>query len=107
MTLLLAPIAPHLAEELWSRAGHDASVHLQAWPEWDESALERDEAVIAVQVNGKLRGEVTVGVDATKEELLAAAKAATNVARHLEGMTIVREIVVPGRLVNLVVKAAR
>jgi leucyl-tRNA synthetase len=104
MTLLLAPIAPHLAEELWARAGHEGSVHLQAWPEADATALVRDEVVIAVQVSGKLRGEVTVPADATKEDLLAAAKASPNVQRHLEGMTVVREIVVPGKLVNLVVK---
>jgi leucyl-tRNA synthetase len=104
MTLLLAPIAPHLAEELWSRLGHSASVHLQAWPEAEADALVRDEVVIAVQVNGKLRGEVAVPVDTAKDELLAAAKGVANVERYLEGMQIVREIVVPGKLVNLVVK---
>jgi leucyl-tRNA synthetase len=106
MTLLLAPIAPHLAEELWSRLGHTASVHLQAWPEADAAALVRDELVIAVQVNGKLRGEVVVPTEAGKDELLAAAKGVANVARYLEGMQLVREIVVPGKLVNLVVKPA-
>ncbi|MBW6457077.1 MAG: leucine--tRNA ligase [Trueperaceae bacterium] len=104
MTLLLAPIAPHLAEELWARAGNDTSVHLQAWPVADPEALARDEVVIAVQVGGKLRGEVTVPADAGKEDVLAAAKASPNVRRHLEGMVVVREIVVPGKLVNLVVK---
>jgi len=104
MTLLLAPIAPHLAEELWARAGNATSVHLQAWPEPDPEALARDEIVIAVQVGGKLRGEVTVPADAGKEDVLAAAKANPNVRRHLEGMAVVREIVVPGKLVNLVVK---
>jgi leucyl-tRNA synthetase len=104
MTLLLAPIAPHLAEELWSRLGHGASVHLQAWPEAEADALVRDEVVIAVQVNGKLRGEVTVPTDTAKEALVAAAKGVANVERYLEGMQIVREIVVPGKLVNLVVK---
>ena len=106
MTLLLAPIAPHLAEELWSRLGNEGSVHLQAWPEADASALVRDEVVIAVQVGGKLRGEVTVAADATQAELLATAKQVPNVARYLEGMTVVREIVVPGKLVNLVVRPA-
>jgi leucyl-tRNA synthetase len=104
MTLLLAPIAPHLAEELWSRLGHGASVHLQAWPEAEADALVRDEVVIAVQVNGKLRGEVAVPTDTAKEELVAAAKGVANVQRYLDGMQIVREIVVPGKLVNLVVK---
>jgi len=104
MTLLLAPIAPHVAEELWSRLGYADSVHLQPWPEADAAALVRDEIVIAVQVGGKLRGEVTVAPDAPQAALLAAARAVPNVARYLEGMTVVREIVVPGKLVNLVVK---
>ena len=103
-TLLLAPIAPHLAEEFWARLGHATSVHLERWPEADAEALVQNEIVVAIQVNGKLRGEVTVPVDVDQGALLAAAKATTNVARHLEGMSIVREIVVPGKLVNLVVK---
>ncbi len=104
ITLLLAPITPHLAEELWSRMGGDGSVHLQAWPDADPSAVVSDEVVVAVQVNGKLRGDVTVPTNASKDELLLAAKAVPNVAKYLEGMQVVREIVVPGRLVNLVVK---
>lgn len=104
MTLMLAPIAPHLAEELWSRLGNAGSVHLQRWPEADPSAMIRDEIIIAVQVNGKLRGEVTLSADANNAALLAAAKGSPNVLRHLAGMTVVREIVVPGKLVNLVVK---
>lgn len=104
MTLMLAPIAPHLAEELWSRLGNAGSVHLQRWPEADPSAMIRDEIIIAVQVNGKLRGEVTLSADADNAALLAAAKGSPNVLRHLAGMTVVREIVVPGKLVNLVVK---
>jgi len=106
LTLLLAPIAPHLAEELWARAGKSTSVHLESWPVADPNALVSDEVVVAVQVGGKLRGDITVAADATNEAILAAAKGNPNVARHLEGMTIVREIVVPGRLVNLVVKPA-
>jgi leucyl-tRNA synthetase len=104
MALMLAPIAPHLAEELWSRLGEQASVHLASWPQADPAALVREEIVIAVQVNGKLRGEVMLPADADKDALLAAAKAAPNVQRYLDGMTLVREIVVPGKLVNLVVK---
>ncbi len=104
--LLLAPIAPHLAEELWHRLGATASVHLERWPEADPSALEVDELTIAVQVGGKLRGEVTVPAEADAAAILAAAKSVPNVARYLEGMTIVREVVVPGKLVNLVVRPA-
>jgi len=106
MPLLLAPIAPHLAEELWSRLGHTTSVHLASWPTADPAALTKEEMVVAVQVNGKLRGEVTMPVGSTKEALLAAAKGAPNVQRHLDGMVLLREIVVPGKLVNLVVKPA-
>ncbi len=105
MLLLLAPIAPHIADELWKRSGHADSVHQQAWPEYDAAALEQDTVIIAVQVSGKRRGEVTVPKDADKEAaVLAAAKAEPNVARHVEGKQIVREIVVPGRLMNIVVK---
>ncbi len=104
LVTLLAPIAPHLAEELWQRLGHATSVHLERWPEADASALVRDEVRYAVQVNGKLRGEIEVSADAADEAIVTAAKAAPNVARHLEKGAIVREIVVPGKLVNLVVK---
>lgn len=106
LVTLLAPIAPHLAEELWQRLGHATSVHLERWPDVDTDALVRDEVTYAVQVNGKLRGEVVVPADAAKEAVLAAAMAVENVQRHVAGMQVVREIVVPGKLVNLVVKAA-
>ena len=89
---------------MWQRLGHATSVHLERWPAADEAALVRDEVRYAVQVNGKLRGEVEVSADAAKETVVAAAKAVPNVARHLENGAIVREIVVPGKLVNLVVK---
>ena len=104
LTLLLAPIAPHLAEELWHRAGHEDSVHTQSWPDYDPKALLSDTITIAVQVNGKRRGEVEVPKDADKDAVLAAAKSESNVARYIENADIVREIVVPGRLVNLVIK---
>ncbi len=104
LLLLLAPIAPHIADELWERSGLTGSVHQQTWPEYDAAALEQDSVTIAVQVSGKRRGEVTVPKDADKDAVLAAAKAEPNVARHVEGREVVREIVVPGRLVNIVVK---
>jgi leucyl-tRNA synthetase len=104
MLQLLAPIAPHLSEELWERTGQEGSVHLQSWPEYDESALAAASVQLAVQVNGKVRAQVTVPVDAADEEILQAAKAERNVARYLAEGRLVREIVVPGRLVNLVVK---
>lgn len=100
---MLAPIAPHLSEELWSRLGHTDSVHLQVWPKWDEQALVQDTITLVVQVNGKRRGELVIAKDADQQAILAAARAEPGVARHLQG-AIVREIVVPGRLVNIVVK---
>ena len=103
---ILAPYAPHLAEELWERLGHAESLAYAPWPELNDAALVDDTVTVAVQVRGKLRGEVTVPRDASKEDILAAAKAVPNVARHLEGMQILKEVVVPGRLVNLVVKPA-
>jgi leucyl-tRNA synthetase len=101
--LVLSPFAPHLAEELWRLLGHEDSLAYADWPAYDASLLVEDEKEIAVQVNGKVRGTVTVPADASKEAVLAAAKAVENVQRYLEGATIRKEIVVPGRLVNLVV----
>jgi leucyl-tRNA synthetase len=100
--LLLSPFAPHLAEEVWQRLGHDASLAYAAWPEVDEAALVRDTVEMAVQVNGTVRATIEVDADAGEEAVLAEAKAQANVARHLEGATIRRAIYVPGRIVNFV-----
>ena len=102
--LILSPYAPHLAEELWARMGHTETLAEASWPEFDASALVQDTVEIAIQVMGKLRGTIAVSKDASKDEILAQAKANSNVARHLEGKTIIKEIVVPGRLVNFVAK---
>lgn len=102
--LILHPFAPHVAEELWARLGHTASIYGHPWPQWDPAALAVDEVPIAVQVLGKLRGTFLAAPNASNADLLAGAKAVENVARHLEGKTIVKEIVVPGKLVNFVVK---
>lgn len=104
LLLLLAPIAPHITEELWRRLGHKESVHLQTWPTFDPAALVADTLTLAVQVNGKLRGQVEVSASADDASILAAAKAEPNVARYVGESQIVREIVVPGKLVNLVIK---
>ncbi|MCB9682621.1 MAG: leucine--tRNA ligase [Alphaproteobacteria bacterium] len=101
--LILSPYAPHLAEELWARIGHDHTLADERWPAWDPAALIDDTVTIAVQVMGKVRGTIEVARDADAATVLAAAKAEPNVARHLEGTTIRKEIVVPGRLVNFVV----
>ena len=101
--LLLAPFAPHLAEELWSALGHASSLAYESWPEHDESLLVQATVEIAVQVNGKLRGTVEVAPDASKEAMLDAARAEENVARYLAEGMVRKEIAVPGRLVNFVV----
>jgi leucyl-tRNA synthetase len=104
LLLLLAPIAPHITEELWHQTGHTESVHLQSWPVHDESALTLETVKMAVQVSGKVRGQIEVAADAAEAAILAAARAEPNVARYLVDGTVVREIVVPGRLVNFVVR---
>ena len=104
MTLLLAPMAPHVAEEVWQLLGHDESLLDAPWPAWDE-ALAADEVVtVVVQVNGKLRDRLQVPVSAEKDGVLANARAAENTARFLEGKQIVKEVYVPGKLVNFVVR---
>jgi leucyl-tRNA synthetase len=101
--LLLAPFAPHLSEEAWRALGHGDSLAYAPWPVHDESYLESDTQEIAVQVNGKLRGSITVPAGAAREELLAAARGHENVAKYLNGgATVRKEVVVPGRLINFV-----
>jgi leucyl-tRNA synthetase len=100
---VLSPFAPHVAEELWERLGHTESIAYAPWPAWDEAKLARDELTIAVQVGGKLRGEVIVPADAAEATIIAAAKADPKVAELIAGKAIKREIYVKGRLVNLVV----
>jgi leucyl-tRNA synthetase len=101
---LLAPIAPHLAEELWERLGGTPSVADHPWPQFDPAKLVRDVVKIVVQVNGKLRGDVDVPVTATAADVAALARAHERVAPHLAGKTLVKEIYVPGKILNLVVR---
>ena len=101
---ILSPYAPHLAEELWERMGYDEPLATAQWPQHDEAAMKDDTIELAIQVMGKLRGTIEVAADAAKDDVLALAKAQPNVARHLEGKTIIKEIFVPGRLVNFVAK---
>ena len=98
---LLAPFAPHIAEELWEQMGHTDSVFAHGWPKADAESMKEEEKEIAVQINGKTRGVVNLPVECSKEEAIAAGKAA--VADRLTG-NIVKEIYVPGRIINLVVK---
>ncbi len=100
--LMLAPVAPHIAEELWERMGGEYSIHTQPWPKVDESAVVVDEVEMAVQVNGKVRDKITVAVDADDESVKATALASENVQKFLEGKTPRKVIVIKGRLVNIV-----
>ena len=102
--LCLAPFAPHLGEELWQFLGHADTLAYEPWPEYDTKALVESEIEIPVQVLGKLRGRIKVPVAATPAEMEAAAKANADVARFLEGKTIVKVIAVPKRMVNFVVR---
>ncbi|MBW3592755.1 MAG: leucine--tRNA ligase [Actinobacteria bacterium] len=99
---LIQPYAPHVAEELWERLGHER-LWATPWPQADPALLERESFVLVVQVNGRVRDRVEVAVDTPDEELVALAKELPRVRAHLDGKEIRKEIVVPGRLVNLVV----
>jgi leucyl-tRNA synthetase len=99
--LLVSPFAPHVAEELWRELGHEDFVLRAAWPEVDPAALAREELDLAVQVNGRVRGRVRVPADADAAEVEAAALDDPQVARWLEGKTVRKVVVVPGRLVNI------
>ncbi|MEI6032797.1 MAG: leucine--tRNA ligase [Verrucomicrobiae bacterium] len=101
---LLSPFAPHLAEELWSLLGFEGQASSQAWPAHDESLLVENEIAIVVQVNGKLRDRLLIPIQASKEEIEAAARASAKVIEATAGQTIVKVIVVPGKLVNVVAK---
>ena len=103
-TLLLAPMTPHVAEEVWQRLGHEGSVLDVDWPSWDESLAADEVVTVVVQVNGKLRDRLEVAVGAGQDEILAAARTMPNTLRFLEGKQIVKEICVPGKLVNFVVR---
>ena len=100
---LIAPYAPHFADEAWERLGNKGFVLSQRWPVFDEALTVDDTAVIVVQVNGKLRGQFSAPVDATAPRLEAAARALEKVKPHLDGVTVKKVIVVPKKLVNFVV----
>lgn len=101
---LLSPIAPHVAEELWAILGHEGTITYEQWPTFDESKLVDDEIEVVVQVLGKVRAKVQVTKDITKEELEKIALADSKVQEFIDGKTVVKVIVIPGKLVNIVVK---
>ena len=100
--LLLAPLAPHIAEELWQRLGHGESLAYAPWPAADPQFLKADVLEIPVQVNGKVRGKINVPAEAGEAEVLALARADDNVGKHLAGQAEKRAIYVRGRIVNFV-----
>ncbi len=102
--LLISPLAPHLAEELWELLGHQQTLAYEPWPAYDPALLVENEIEVPVQVNGKLRGKVKVPADAAQPAIEAAAKADATVAANLTGKTVVKTVYVPGRLLNFVVK---
>lgn len=102
--LLLSPFAPHLAEELWQLLGHTSSLAYEPWPKHDEQYLVENEIEIPVQINGKLRGKVKIPTGADQGTMEAAAKAEPTIVSQMEGKTIVKTIVVPGKMVNFVIR---
>jgi leucyl-tRNA synthetase len=103
MLLVLAPIAPHITEELWSKRGKPYSIHQQPWPAWDEEIAREEQVTLIVQVNGKVRDRIEVPADTADEALKVAALASGNVMRFLDGREPRKVIVVKGKLVNIVI----
>lgn len=105
--LLLAPLAPHLAEELWSRIGGEYSVHKRRWPDFDPHSLVDEHVTLVIQVDGKTRDRIQVPAGLDKEDALERAKSRENVRRHLKDPDPSKVIFVPDRLINLVTQAAK
>jgi leucyl-tRNA synthetase len=104
MLILLAPTAPHMSEERWSRAGYPYSVHNQPWPTWDESFITSDEFTLVVQVNGKVRDRLTIPVTVSEDDAKKMAMSMEKVKSFVEAKQVVKVIYVPGKLVNIVVR---
>lgn len=104
LVLMLSPMVPHITQTLWETLEQPGLVLNVSWPKVDESALVKDEIELMVQVNGKLRGKISVAKDLEKDAILALAKAEESVTKFIDGKELVKEILVPGRLVNLVIK---
>jgi len=104
LTLLLSPLAPHLSEEIWEKIGHKDSVFDNSWPKYDSSNIESNNITIIVQVNGKLRGSFETGKDQSKDLLLNKAKELDKIQKYLKDTDIIKEIYVPNKLINFVVK---
>ena len=101
---MTAPVAPHIAEELWNKLGHEDTITFVDFPTFDEKWLKDDEIEIPIQVMGKVKSRVSVPADADQDTVLAAALADEKIIALTDGKTVVKKIYVPGRMVNLVVK---
>jgi len=97
-------ICPHVGEEIWQILGHDNTIAYEQWPTYDENALKEDNVVIGIQINGKVKGTVEVGVDEESYSAIAKAKEVPSVQAAIEGKTVVKEIYVKGKIINIVVK---
>ena len=104
LMLLLAPLAPHISEELWERTGHSYSIHNQSWPDWDESLTVEDEITLVVQINGKVRDKLAVPASITEDRAKEMVMASDKVKGALDGKQVAQVIYVPGRLINLVIR---
>jgi leucyl-tRNA synthetase len=102
LLVLLAPFAPHLAEELWQRLSHSRSISEASWPAYSTEVIQREEILVVVQVNGKLRSRLLLPADAEEEALRTAALQDSRIQTWLEGRQVVRVVVVPKKLVNIV-----
>ena len=101
---LLNPFAPHITEELWEMLGNQDMLVFEPWPEYDEAKMARDTIELPVQVNGRLRATVTLPRDVSREDALKAALADERIAQAVAGKNVVKNIVVPGKIINIVVK---
>ena len=101
---MLVPFAPHISSELWQQLGNNDFIEKSGWPKWNEELLKTDEIQIIVQVNGKLRGKIKVSANSEKDEILAIARAEDNVSKFLQDKEILKEIFIPNKFINFVVK---
>jgi leucyl-tRNA synthetase len=100
---LLAPFAPHLTEELWTHCGHTTSIHTEKWPVYSDALVREERATIGVQINGKMRGTITLSPDAHEEEALSIAKSTVGLSNRLTG-TISKVVYIPGKVLSLIIQ---
>jgi leucyl-tRNA synthetase len=101
---ILNPITPFITEELWEKLGHNNTISYEKWPTYDISKTKEEQIEIGIQVNGKLRGSILSNLNETKDDLLEKAMKEDNVKKYVEGKTVVKTIVIPGKIVNIVIK---